>query len=417
MKLKAKKPDGDRGLWSNHIKYGSDKLHYHISKLLTVIHIHGTTAYDLLTASINSLVKDKLGDLGDSNNYRGTALISAIAKIYDLILIERYSINLHTSNMQFAYKKHHSTLMCHSVVKEVINYYLNRNSEVFTCMLDASKAFDRMRYDKLFALLIKRGFPPIICRALLDMYMRQLARTSWSDCHSEYFTVKNGIRQGGIISPLLYTIYCDELLQILEESGVGCHIGAKYYGGISYADDMKILCPSVDGLQKMMDTCVEYGIEYDILYNEKKSMCIVYTRKRNFRTDNIDTCIYLNGTKLECVKKVKHLGMWITSDLENTTELIDKRGNFIGQANHILCKYSKMSCGVKCKMIDSYCCHFYGAETWDFNSRYFEDILTSWNIAIRKAWNLPYMAHRYILPVLAGHNARDMIFNKFSLNV
>lgn len=411
QKLKAKKPDGDRALWSNHIKFGPEELYDHISKLLTLIHVHGSTAYDLLTASITSLVKDKLGDLCDSGNYRGTALISAIAKMYDLILIDRYKINLQTSPLQFAYKKHHSTLMCHSVVKEVINYYLDRDSEVYTCMLDASKAFDRMRYDKLFELLVKRGFPPIICRALLDMYTRQLARTTWNNCNSEYFGVQNGIRQGGIISPLLYTIYCDELLQILEEKGVGCHIGTKYYGGVSYADDLKILCPSVRGLQSMVDTCAEFGIEYDILYNEKKSVCIVYSRKRNAQSN--DVSIFLNGTKLDCVRKVKHLGMWLTPDLENKTELIDKRGSFIGQANHVLTKYAKMSSNVKCRMIDSYCCHFYGAETWDFNCSKFDDILTSWNIAIRKSWNLPYRAHRYILPVLANHNARDIIYNKF----
>ncbi len=49
--------------------------------------IYGTTPYDLLTSIINSIPKDKLRDMSDSNNYRGTALISAIAKVYDLILI------------------------------------------------------------------------------------------------------------------------------------------------------------------------------------------------------------------------------------------------------------------------------------------------------------------------------------------
>ena len=65
--------------------------------------------------------------------------------------------------------------MCHNVVKETINYYLNRGSEVYSCMLDANKAFDRLRYDKLFELLIKQDFPPVVTRALLDMYTRQKA--------------------------------------------------------------------------------------------------------------------------------------------------------------------------------------------------------------------------------------------------
>ncbi len=112
-------------------------------------------------------------------------------------------------------------------------------------MLDASKAFDRLRYNKLFELLIKWDFPPIVIRALLDMYTRQEAHTGWNKHYLEYFAVQNGSLQGGIISPLLYTVYADELVHRLELEGIGCHIGLKYYVVICYADDMQILCPSV----------------------------------------------------------------------------------------------------------------------------------------------------------------------------
>ncbi len=110
-------------------------------------------------------------------------------------------------------------------------------------MLDASKPFNRLRYDKLFELLIKQDFPPIVIRALLDMYTRQEARTGWNNNYSEYCGVQNGIRQGGIISPLLYTVYADKLIHRLELEGIGCRIGSKYYGAICYTDDMQILCP------------------------------------------------------------------------------------------------------------------------------------------------------------------------------
>ncbi len=53
-----------------------------------------TAPYDLLISPINSIPKDKLRDMSDSNNYRGTALISAIANVYDLILIQWYQVNL-----------------------------------------------------------------------------------------------------------------------------------------------------------------------------------------------------------------------------------------------------------------------------------------------------------------------------------
>ncbi len=197
-------------------------VHINTNQLFCILprFLGDTPRHDLLTSTINSIFKDKLRDMSDSNNYRGTALISAIAKVYDLILIQRYQVNLKTSDLQFAYKNRHSTVMCHNVVKETINYYLNRGLEIYSCMLDASKAFNRLRYDKLFELLTKRDFPTIVIKALLDMYTRQEARTGWNNHYSENFGVQDGIHQGGIISPLLYTVYADELIHRLELEGL-----------------------------------------------------------------------------------------------------------------------------------------------------------------------------------------------------
>ncbi len=69
------------------------------------------------------------------------------------------------------------------------------------------------------------------------------------------------------------------------------------------------------GLQSMTNICTEYGIEYDITYNEKKSVYMVLARRKYNQNNNIN--IYVNGAKLECVQKVKHLGMWFTPEMDN----------------------------------------------------------------------------------------------------
>ncbi len=68
--------------------------------------------------------------------------------------------------------------------------------------------------------------------------------------------------------------------------------------------------------------------------------------------------VFKNGAKPEYVQKVKHLGMSFTPDMDNSKELIEKKGNFIGPANHILTKYGKIYSPVKCKMIETYCAIF-----------------------------------------------------------
>ena len=98
-------------------------------------------------------------------------MCSSLCKIIDLVIIDKYCDKLMTSDLQFAFKKDHSTSMCTSVLKEVCSYYLAKDTDVYVCLLDASKAFDRVHFGKLFRLLEKRNIPVQIRRLLLDMYI------------------------------------------------------------------------------------------------------------------------------------------------------------------------------------------------------------------------------------------------------
>ena len=88
-------------------------------------------------------------------------------------------------------------------------------------LLDASKAFDRVDYIKLFDKLIKRGMCPLTIRLLLNMYIQQKLQVKWNNHISYKFNVTNGVRQGGVLSPYLFSVYMDELLVTLKNNGVG----------------------------------------------------------------------------------------------------------------------------------------------------------------------------------------------------
>jgi hypothetical protein len=94
-------------------------------------------------------------------------LSSIICKIIDLVILDRYSYLLNTSDLQFGLKKNRSTGMCTLLVKEVIAYYTRDSGSVYCTLLDVSKAFDRVNYCKSFGLLIDRKVPSIIVELLL----------------------------------------------------------------------------------------------------------------------------------------------------------------------------------------------------------------------------------------------------------
>ena len=62
---------------------------------------------------------------------------------------------------------------------------------------------------------------------------------------SKYFTTTNGVKQGGVLSPILFGMYVDELLLRLSQSGYGCKIGHFYYGALGYAYDVSLLAPTL----------------------------------------------------------------------------------------------------------------------------------------------------------------------------
>ena len=105
--------------------------------------------------------------------------------------------------MQFVLiKRGQSTVMCSLIFKEIVDHYLHHGSNVHGCLLDASKAFDRVHHGTLFRLLLKKDVPRCVLRLVFDSYIRQKACSTWNKQMSEYFTMENGLKQGGIISPI-----------------------------------------------------------------------------------------------------------------------------------------------------------------------------------------------------------------------
>ena len=85
-------------------------------------------------------------------------------------------------------------------------------------------------YGTMFSILLNKNVPYCIIRLLTDSYVRQEARVIWNSSHSTYFRLKNGVKQGGVLSPTLSNLYIDRLLVTLKKIGLGCHINGIYMG-------------------------------------------------------------------------------------------------------------------------------------------------------------------------------------------
>jgi len=182
---------------------------------------------------------------------------------------------------------------------------------VYLSALDASKAFDNVNHSKLFDKLAKRSIPQCIIQILHNWYGKLVSAVKWNGVLSHYFSVSCGIRQGGVLSPLLFNIYVDGLIDDLEASNAGCCVCGRFFGCIMYADDLLLLSASVFGLQHMLDICHRFGMLNDIRFNDSKSVCVKVGPHWNRQVAPMT----LGNTNLCWTSSFKYLGVHFLSGL------------------------------------------------------------------------------------------------------
>ena len=398
QRLNAEKSDGESDFNSCHLMYGSQSYLGHVANLFQAMYTHGYLPDALLRATIISIPKDYHKSLADDSNYRGIALCSSLSKLLDVIMLMRNGNAVITSDCQFAFKKRHSTSMCTYVLKEVVNSFLLSGSPVYACFLDATKAFDRIRFDLLFSVLIKKGVSPIDVRLFLFQYLHQKCRVGWRSCSSEYFSVINGVRQGGVASPTFFCMYLDSLLEEIEEANVGCHYEGSFFGCLTYADDIALLSPTVDGLQMMLNICENFCTVSNLQFNPSKTVCMCFRRGANVSLPSVSLC----GVELTWSDEVKHLGHKLCFNLSEKSEISFKRGDLAGRTNVLLSQFGNMDHIVLLKIFKAQCVHIYGCQSWNLADKHVSMYHTMYNRCVRRILKLPFRTHTAFLPRLTG---------------
>ena len=124
--------------------------------------MHGSSPGYMLEGTMIPIPKNKRHSMNNSDNCRGICLQSALCKLLDLVILNKEAHKLMTSDLQFGFKSGLSTAMTTTVISETIDYYVKRSGMVYNLALDASKAFDRVEFSKLFPCLISRDVNPIM---------------------------------------------------------------------------------------------------------------------------------------------------------------------------------------------------------------------------------------------------------------
>ena len=396
-KLKTDKVNDNGLVYSNNFIHGTDMMTQYLSILYTSMVFHGFCPPSFICANIIPIPKGSKVNLSNSDKYRSIAISSLLGKILDHIIIERQSEALKTSHYQYGFKPNSSTVLCSTMVNETVQYYTeNGGKPVYVLLLDASKAFDKVAFNVLFNELRNRSMCPRITKLLYYMYTNQVCTVKWNNELSDCFNVSNGVKQGGVISPLLFSCYIDNLFSQLQHSGLGCHVGLSYAGAFGYADDIALLAPSLQCLKGMISICEEYARSHSITFNPNKSKLLCY----NADLTGVVPQLYLNGEIIPVVESDKHLGNYISTNIHDRN-IIGSVSDLYQRSNWVISDFRACDSNTLDNLHRTYCMHMYGCELWDLNCNYVTDFKVAWRKIKRRIWRLPYRAHNVIVHSLS----------------
>ena len=146
-----------------------------------------------------------------------------------------------------------------------------------------------------------------------------MMKVRWNNYFSDSFLVLNGVRQGGIVSPYLFSLYIDDLTSNLNTIKSGCYVGNYCLNHIMFADDICLFSPSLVGLQDLLNACYNYAQSHKMLFNCNKSFGMLFAPK-NFNLSSSPKLL-MDNSEISFVQSVKYLGLHISSDLTDDIDI------------------------------------------------------------------------------------------------
>ena len=369
-----------------HFYSGSPKLILHMHLLFNGLIQHGYVPSDFLCGTISPVVKDNSGDIFDSTNYRPITLSSLPSQLFEHAVLIKIDHLLSTDDLQFGFKKKHSTSHALFVLKEAVDYFTKHSSNVFVTFLDCSMAFDKISHSGLFLKLMERGVPLCILNVLIYLFSSLKSRCRWKDEYSGSFQIPSGIKQGGIISPRLFIVYIDKLITLLRKKGVGCHILNIFLACIMFADDLALLAPTQGVMQDLIIICETFCREACLSFNTAKTKTLIFG-SRNKLFDPAP--LILNNAPIEYVPEWKYLGCLIQAGKQFSFSSKNDLRSFYCSTNSILSVLKKPNEQVSLRLLFTNCVPIltYASEVKSFSASEMTQCNVALNNAIRKIFS------------------------------
>jgi hypothetical protein len=322
---------------------------------------------------------------------------SCLLKLIEMQLLDVFDEKLCLNNKQFGFLKGTSTSDACFVLKEsVYRYTKNKSADCCAAFVDLSQAFDSVNHFKLGNILLDRGIPPDLVLFLMHYLRNQLARVIWNKREGDYHLIDCGVRQGGVISPFLFKVYIDSVLESIDSSPGGCRFGLNSINVIGYADDIVLLARSQSHLNTLYSLLKRKLIPLELRLNPIKTKCLFFGPFRKVITR--PQTVLLDNDHLEVVNKFKYLGHWIDCDLSDVSDIEANLNRFYAKFNSIYREFKTLNLHTLIYLFKSHCIPDFGIGLWTSRtaSTFFRAFEVAYSNALKRMIGAPRYASSHI---------------------
>ena len=368
-----------------------------LNKLFNRLFFEGTFP-DLWSKSI-MIPLHKKGDMNSVNNYRGISLLDTFGKIYTSILNRRLTFYVNIYGKIAESQSGYCTIDNAFILMSIIQKYLcKKKGRIYVCFVDFQKAFDSVHREKLWQVLKTVGIKGNLFKVMKDMYKCVKACVRVKNECTDYFECSVGLKQGCLLSPLIFSIFINDLADHIQNSSIK---GIQLFPDVIeillllFADDIALISDTIGGLQKQIQILLQYCIEYKMIVNVKKTKVMVFRRGGNLSKREKWFC---DGKLLEVVKGFQYVGLLFSTKMSlyrMSSELSRKGKRVLVSILQSLQQYGTLSKTVLFKIFDTKVCPMllYGSEIWGLETR---DVIERVQYYVCKRFiNVSFRANNY----------------------
>ena len=361
--MKSGKAAGEDGVVVEMIEAAGEFIMEKITRIANRIYDEGYIP-EAMRESVFVTIPKKPGAV-ECEKHRTISVMSQIGKVVLRVLRARLKrkIEENLTQEQYGFRSGKGTTNAIFSLNMIIERAVEKQKDLYLCFVDFEKAFDMVKHEEMSRMLEDIGVDGKDIRLIVNLYWDQKAAVRIENEKTEWVKIERGVRQGCVLSPDIFSLYSQKVINEIEELE-GVRVGGRNVNCIRYADDTVLIADTNQKLQELTTALDEGCRRRGLKINFAKTEVMGITKRRG----RVDVEVDLHQRRVRQVDTFKYLGCTVGESANSEKEIIKRIGMAKAAFAKLKSVLSNLSIGIgtRVRLLRCYVWSTltYGCETW-----------------------------------------------------